>query len=83
VYSRVPKDKNGNRSNRFTPVGSGAAVRALAPSTLFQLPGIGPNNFRMIAALANRLPCFQLELSGEIASVSQSLRQFMECFTSQ
>jgi hypothetical protein len=83
LLPRVPKDKHGNRPNRFTPVGSGAAVRALAPSTLFQLPGAGANNFRMIAALANRLPCFQLELGGEIASVSQSLRQFMECLTSQ
>jgi len=81
LLPRVPKDKNGTRPNRFTPVGSGTAVRALAPSTLFQLPGAGPNNFRMIAALANRLPCFQLELGGEIASVSQSLRQFMECLT--
>jgi hypothetical protein len=79
----VPKENNRARPNRFTPVGSGAAVRALAPSTLFQLPGAAANNFRMIAALTNGLPCFELELGSEPAVVPQSLRQFMECLASQ
>ncbi len=83
LLPRVPKENRGGRPNRFAPVGSGAAVRALAPSTLFQLPGAGANNFRMIAALANRLPCFQLELGSEFAAVPQTLRQFMERLTSQ
>jgi hypothetical protein len=76
VLPRVPKQTNGAQSNRFRPVGSGAAVRALAPSTLFQLPGAGRDNFRMITALATRLPCFQLELDSELTGVSQSLRHF-------
>jgi hypothetical protein len=74
----IPKESNGEGPSRFTPVGSGAAVRALAPSTLFQLPGAGANNFRMIAALTNRLPCFQVELGGEFAGVPASLREFMK-----
>jgi hypothetical protein len=78
VLPRVPKESNGDARNRFTPVGSGAAVRALAPSTLFQLPGAGASNFRVIAAVINRLPCFELELGGNFAAVPQSLRQFME-----
>jgi hypothetical protein len=83
VLPRVLKEHNRGRLSRFTPVGAGAAVRALAPSTLFQLPGAGPNNFRMIAALANRLPCFELELGSELAVVPQSLRQFMERLATQ
>jgi hypothetical protein len=83
VLPRVVKEENRGRLSRFTPVGAGAAVRALAPSTLFQLPGAGPNNFRMIAALANRLPCFELELGSELAVVPQSLRQFMERLATQ
>jgi hypothetical protein len=83
LLPRVPKERVGNESNRFLPVGSGAAVRALAPSTLFQLPGAGPHNFRMIAALTNLLPCFQLELGADVAAVPQSLRQFVEYLTSQ
>jgi len=84
LLPRIPKEKNGEASGRrFKPVGSGAAVRALAPSTLFQLPGAGHNNFRMITALANRLPCFQFELDSELSGVSQSLRHFLEQLPSQ
>ncbi len=79
----IPKESNQRRPNRFTPIGSGAAVRALAPSTLFQLPGAGANNFRMIAALTNRLPCFQLELGREVAGVPESLSEFMKRFASR
>jgi hypothetical protein len=83
LLPRVPKERIGSGPNRFIPVGSGAAVRALAPSTLFQLPGAGPNNFRMIAVLTNRLPCFQLELGREVAGVPQSLHKFMKRLSSR
>ena len=82
LLPRVPKERIGSGPNRFIPVGSGAAVRALAPSTLFQLPGAGPNNFRMIAALTNRLPCFQLELGSDVTAVPQSLGKFVKSLTS-
>jgi hypothetical protein len=64
-------------------IGSGAAVRAPVSSTLFQLPGVGVNNFRMIVALTNRQPCFQLELGSEPTVVPESLGQFMKCLSSQ
>ena len=83
LLPRVPKERIGSGPNRFIPVGSGAAVRALAPSTLFQLPGAGANNFRMIAALTNGLPCFQLELGSEVAGVPESLHEFMERLSSR
>jgi hypothetical protein len=79
LLPHVPRQNNEARSNRFKRAGAGAAVRALAPSTLFQLPGAGANNFRMIVALTNRLPCFELELGSEPAVLPQSLREFMEC----
>jgi hypothetical protein len=81
LLPRVPKQSNGAQANQFRRVGSGAAVRALAPSTLFQLPGAGANNFRMIVALTNQLPCFELELGSEPAVVPQLLREFMECLS--
>jgi hypothetical protein len=81
VLPRVQKQTNGAHANRFRPAGSGAAVRALAPSTLFQLPSAGANNFRMIAALTNRIPCFDLELRSKPAVVPKSLREFMECLS--
>jgi hypothetical protein len=78
LLPRVPSQNNGTQSNRFTQAGAGEAVRALAPSTLFQLPGAGPKNFGLIVALMNRLPCFQIELGSEPAVVPQSLREFMK-----
>jgi hypothetical protein len=78
LLPRVPSQNNGTQSNRFTQAGAGEAVRALAPSTLFQLPGAGPKNFGLIVALTNRLPCFQIELGSEPAVVPQSLREFMK-----
>jgi len=78
VLPRVSKENNNEGQPRFTRVGSGAAARALAPSTLFQLPGVGANNFRMIAALTNRIPSFQLALGGEPALVPRFLQQFMQ-----
>ena len=60
-----------------------AAVRALAPSTLFQLPGAGHNNFQIITALVARLPCFQLELDSDVTRVSKSLGELMEQLSSQ
>jgi hypothetical protein len=83
VFPRVPRQANGAGPDRLTSIGAGAAVRALAPSTLFQLPGAAASDFHMITALANRLPCFQLELGSNFAAVPQSLRQFMECLASQ
>jgi hypothetical protein len=78
LLPRVSKKNNGAQGNRFALARTGGAVRALAPSTLFQLPGEGSHNFRMIVALTNRLPCFELELGSEPAVVPQSLREFME-----
>ena len=83
LLPRVPKQNNAAQPNRFTPTGAGAALRALAPSTLFQLPGAGPKNFRMIAALTDRLPCFHLELRRDIVGVPQSLQQFMKRVSSE
>jgi hypothetical protein len=80
VLPRVSRPDN-EAPNRLTSVGAGAAVRALAPSTLFQLPGAAASNFQMITALANRLPCFQLELDSDFAVVPRSLREFMASFS--
>jgi hypothetical protein len=82
LLPRVSEKSSGAQANRFMPAGTGAAVRALAPSTLFQLPGAGSNNFRLIVALTNQLPCFELELGSEPAVVPQSLREFIESLRS-
>ncbi len=43
-------------------IGPAAALRALAPSTLFQLPGSDARAFAALATLARALPAYELEI---------------------
>jgi hypothetical protein len=56
----LPRLSGGDRAPRR--VSSAAALRALAPSTLFQLPGADARAFAALAALARALPAFELEI---------------------
>ena len=42
------------------------ALKALAPSTLFQLPGSGPQTFHAFGRLVKEVPSYRLELGTEI-----------------
>ncbi|MEO1591139.1 MAG: serine kinase [Cyanobacteria bacterium J06632_22] len=46
-----------------------AALLALAPSTLFQLPGGSSNAFQEMAALVKALPCYWLDLGTNLAQI--------------
>lgn len=46
-----------------------AALLALAPSTLFQLPGGTSNGFQEMAALVKSLPCYWLNLGTDLAQI--------------
>ncbi|WP_018232756.1 hypothetical protein [Thioalkalivibrio thiocyanodenitrificans] len=65
----------GGPVTRITGLNGGEALRALAPSTLFQLPGGRHHAFRQLSALARRLPCHRLELGTEMPGVVSALRQ--------
>ncbi len=41
---------------------AGAALQALAPSSLFQTPGLGANSFRLLADVVRTLPCYSLRI---------------------
>lgn len=49
----------------FIPSGPAAALRALAPTTLFQLAGSREDEFRRMAELVRSLPIFTLRVSHE------------------
>lgn len=61
-----------------TPVGAGAALAALAPSTLMQLPGSDASSLRAMAALVRALPCFDLRLGTDIARIPGVIREVLE-----
>jgi hypothetical protein len=51
------------------PATAAATLRALAPSSLLQLPGAGQAGMSTMAGLVRRVPAFHLELGPEIAAV--------------
>jgi hypothetical protein len=64
----LPKVTEGE-ATRLQPTTAMAALKALAPSTIFQLPGADQETFRAMAKLAQRVPCYTLELGSEVKKV--------------
>lgn len=62
---------------RLEPASAGEALRALAPSTLFQLRDSSPETTRCLARLAGTLPAFRLHLGTELDSVTAALRDLL------
>lgn len=69
----------GSGPTRSVAIGPAEALRALGPSTLFQLPGgAHPQAWAELASLVRRLPCRRLELGGEVADVAPAVRRLIE-----
>lgn len=59
-------------------VSGGAALRALAPTTLFQLPGSGEVAFAHLADVVRRLPAWSLELGEDRAEIPNLVARAIE-----
>ncbi len=59
----------GQRGTSVRPTTAGAALRALAPSTIFQLAGSGQIAFQTMSSLVKQVPCYSLELGTEVAQI--------------
>ena len=64
----------GPATGQLRPLPASAGARALAPSTLFQLPGARPGAFGAIAAAIRHLPVFGLEVGPDLESIPEALR---------
>ncbi|MEO0770938.1 MAG: serine kinase, partial [Cyanobacteria bacterium J06649_4] len=49
------------------------ALKALAPSTIFQLPNTGQSALKMMATLARQVPCYVLELGTDIPQIPRAI----------
>jgi hypothetical protein len=56
------------------PVKGAAALLALAPSTIFQLPGGTSAKFREMAALVRDIPCYTLALGTDLKQIPQVIQ---------
>jgi hypothetical protein len=66
----------GDAAATTEPIPPAVALRAAAPSTLFQLPGSGGETLARVAALVRRFPCYRLRL-GVRADVPRALEALL------
>ena len=59
----------GRAASALTPATPAAALRALAPSTLFQLAGAGGAAFHMLGQLIRQVPCYYLEAGTDLGQL--------------
>lgn len=62
---------------RTAPIAPRAALLALAPSTVLQLPG-GASNLGALSALVQRIPCFAMELGTDMAGIPASVERLLD-----
>jgi len=64
---------------RVTPIGRAAALRALAPSTLMQMPfGATADRFAELARLTASVPAFKLELGRDVRGIAPRVHELID-----
>jgi hypothetical protein len=67
----------GKLDTHLRPTTAGTALRALAPSTIFQLAGSGQTAFRIMSNLVNQVPCYALELGTDMAQIPDTILRLL------
>ena len=67
----------GTPRTSLAPVAPAAALKALAPSTLFQLSGAGAPAFLVMARLVRTLPCWQLQLGTDLEEIPRTIGRLL------
>jgi hypothetical protein len=56
-------------STTFSPVSAATALKAIAPSTIFQLSGAGASEFQALVRIVRRVPCYVAALGTDLWQV--------------
>lgn len=67
----------GCRDTRLLPGTPAEAFRALAPTTVFQLPGAGKPALEKLAALVRRTPAYRLEVGTDLAQIPRCILELI------
>jgi hypothetical protein len=70
----------GQTDTRLSPATSAAALAAIAPSTLFQLPHAGDQAIHTISKLVRSLPCYYLELGMQLEQIPQVILDLLSTY---
>ncbi|MBN1260011.1 MAG: serine kinase [Anaerolineae bacterium] len=63
----------GRRETTVQRISAAAGLAALAPSTIFQLPGAGREAFTLMAQIAQQIPAFALNLGTDIQRIPEAI----------
>jgi hypothetical protein len=72
----IPQITGGNRSH-LHPLSAADALRALAPSTVLQLPGKRSEGLTQLALLVRSVPSWQLRLGADPRTAVDALADFL------
>ncbi|WP_017655075.1 hypothetical protein [Fortiea contorta] len=67
----------GKPDTHLRPTTAGMALKALAPSTIFQLAGSGQTAFQLMSSLVKQVPCYVLELGTDMAQIPDVILQLL------
>jgi hypothetical protein len=67
----------GEHDTRVAPITGAAALAALAPSSMFLLPGEDAAAFRHLAGIARRVPAFELRSGSDLAQISGAVARLL------
>lgn len=67
----------GGTETSVRPVSQIAALRALAPSSIFQLAGAGRSEFEALARLVKSIPCYALELGRDLKRIPEVISDLL------
>jgi len=68
---------SGLSRTKLVPVSPVSVLKALAPSTIFQLPGAGSKDFQEMAKLTAHVPCFTLEAGSDLRRIPEVIMNFL------
>ncbi|MGD1904252.1 MAG: serine kinase [Geitlerinemataceae cyanobacterium] len=68
----------GQPDTQIAPTKATAALLALAPSTIFQLPGGDTAQFQEMAALVRAVPCYSIALGTDLAQIPRAIATLLE-----
>ncbi|MFT4847772.1 MAG: hypothetical protein ACI83B_000293 [Sediminicola sp.] len=72
---------SGNSKTKIAPSSASQAMIALAPTTLFQLPGLREEAFKKMAHFVRQVPAYQLQLGSDIENIPSLLEEFITKMT--
>jgi hypothetical protein len=65
----------GRSQTRLVPASAAAALAALAPTTVFQLPGEGHRTFETLSLLVRQVPCHWLDVGTDLARIPDAIAE--------